>query len=335
MPQKINRTWERICTFESLHTAWREVKRGKSDRGIVLRYEDDIVPNLERVLKSLRDGSYRPQPHYEFVLHDSKDRLIQAPCLEDRIVQHAVCNAIRMPVQNRLIHQTYSCLIGRGVHKCSQQLQQYLRTGKYTYYLKADVSKFFYSIDHDILMAEVKRMFKCQRTIMLLDMFVRINNTAGRGIPIGASTSQILANISLNQLDHHAKRDLKMSTYLRYCDDMVAVFTTRQEAEQSLEGIGKSLGLFGFSLNPSSHTGPVSHGIDWVGYRHWPRYRLIRKSTIRRIKARLPLDHDALASYLSHAKGTASMPYIARLCSKCRSTSVSRWLLNNSVESRV
>lgn len=335
MPQKINHTWERICTFESLHTAWREVKSGKSERGVVLRYENDLVPNLERVLGSLRDGSYQPRPHYEFVLHDSKDRLIQAPCLEDRIVQHAVCNAIRLPVQNRLIHQTYSCLIGRGVHRCSEQLSRYLATGKYTYYMKADVSKFFYSIDHDVLMSEVKRMFKCQRTIDLLDMFVRINNTTGRGIPIGASTSQILANISLNQLDHHARRELKLNTYLRYCDDMVAVFATRHEAEESLAGIGSFLAESGFSLNLSSHTGPVSHGVDWVGYRHWPGYRLIRKSTIRRIKKRLPLDHDALASYLSHAKGTASMPYIARLCSKCRAVTVAKWLLSNSVESRV
>jgi hypothetical protein len=143
MPQKINGTWEQICTFESLHQAWREVKRGKSERGIVLRYENNLACNLERVLESLKDGSYNPKPHHEFILHDNKERLIQAPHLEDRIVQHAVCNAIRIPVQNKLIDHTYSCLIGRGVHRCSGQLSRYLRSEKYSYYLKADVSKFF------------------------------------------------------------------------------------------------------------------------------------------------------------------------------------------------
>jgi retron-type reverse transcriptase len=335
VPQKINGTWEQICTFEALHRAWREVKRGKAERGLVLRYEDDLVPNLERVLESLRSGTYHPQPHYEFVLHDNKERLIQAPHLEDRIVQHAVCNAIRLPVQNKLIHHTYSCLIGRGVHRCSQQLHKYLKSGKYSYYVKADVRKFFYSIDHETLMAEVRRVFKCRRTIDLLELFVRVNNQSGCGIPIGASTSQILANLALNPLDHYVRRELKLNTYLRYCDDMVVLFETRREAEDGLDGIRECLNRLKFTLNTSSHTGKVSSGIDWVGYRHLPGYRLIRKSTIRRIKNRLPLDHDALASYLSHAKGTASLSYVSRLCSKCRGTTVSRWLSRNSVESKV
>jgi RNA-directed DNA polymerase len=314
MPQKINGTWEQICTFESLHRAWREVKRGKSERGIVLRYENDLARNLERVLESLRDGSYKPKPHYEFILYDNKERLIQAPHLEDRIVQHAVCNAIRLPVQSKLIDHTYSCLIGRGVHRCSDQLSRYLRSRGYTYYLKADVKKFFYSIDHDMLMSEVKRIFKCQKTINLLDMFIKVNNITGHGIPIGASTSQILANLSLNPLDHYARRELKLNTYLRYCDDMVALFNTKEEAIIALSKIKSKLEELHFSLNPSSHIGRVSSGIDWVGYRHWLKYKLVRKSTIRRIKDRLPLPAEVKASYIGHAKGTASLDYITTLC---------------------
>jgi len=314
MPQKINGTWEQICTFESLHRAWREVKRGKSERGIVLRYENDLARNLERVLESLRDGSYKPKPHYEFILYDNKERLIQAPHLEDRIVQHAVCNAIRLPVQSKLIDHTYSCMIGRGVHRCSDQLSRYLRSRGYTYYLKADVKKFFYSIDHDMLMSEVKRIFKCQKTINLLDMFIKVNNITGHGIPIGASTSQILANLSLNPLDHYARRELKLNTYLRYCDDMVALFNTKEEAIIALSKIKSKLEELHFSLNPSSHIGRVSSGIDWVGYRHWLKYKLVRKSTIRRIKDRLPLPAEVKASYIGHAKGTASLDYITTLC---------------------
>jgi len=328
VPRKINHTWEQICTFDSLYTAWREVKRGKSERGLILRYENDLVANLERVLESLRDGTYQPKPHYEFTLRDTKARLIHAPHLEDRIVQHAVCNAIRIPVQNKLIHHTYSCLIGRGVHRCSEQLSHYLSTGRYKYYLKADVSKFFYSINHNALMAEVRRVFKCQKTISLLELFVRVNDT-GKGIPIGASTSQILANLALNPLDHHARRDLGIDTYLRYCDDMVAVFESRDEAVDALSGIERRLNGLGFFLNPCSHIGTCSAGIDWVGYRHWPRYRLVRKSTIRRIRNKLrsgPLDHSALASYLSHGIRTASLPFLCRLCSPCRAYTISRWL---------
>lgn len=318
MPKKINKTWEQICTFESLHKAWREVKRGKSERGIVLRYENDLACNLERVLISLREGTYRPKPHYEFILYDNKERLIQAPHLEDRIVQHAVCNAIRLPVQSKLIDHTYSCLIGRGVHRCSDQLSSYLRSEKYTYYLKADVRKFFYSIDHEMLMSEVRRIFKCERTIELLDLFVHVNSLTGQGIPIGASTSQILANLSLNPLDHYAKRELKLGTYLRYCDDMLALFQTKEEAVKALTALESKLRDLRFSLNPSSHVGRISSGIDWVGYRHWLGYKLVRKSTIRRIKDRLPLTKEVRASYIGHARGTASFNYISLLCQQFR-----------------
>lgn len=306
------------------------MKRGKSERGLILRYENDLVANLERVLESLRDGTYQPKPYYEFTLHDTKKRLIQAPHLEDRIVQHAVCNAIRVPVQNKLIHHTYSCLIGRGVHRCSLQLAHYLSTGRYNYYLKADISKFFYSIDHDLLITEVRRIFKCRRTIELLELFVRINGT-GRGIPIGASTSQILANLALNQVDHHVRRELKVNTYLRYCDDMVAVFTSRSEAERALTNLEAVLNHNKFNLNPCSHVGSISNGVDWVGYRHWPGYRLVRKSTIRRIRARMrngPLDREVIASYLSHGIGTASLQFLCQLCSRCRAYYVSKWLEN-------
>lgn len=328
MPQKINYTWEQICTFDSLYTAWKEVKREKSERGLILRYENNLVSNLERVLETLKDGSYRPKPHYEFTLRDTKARLIHAPHLEDRIVQHAVCNAIRLPVQNKLIHHTYSCLIGRGVHKCSEQLSHYLSTGRYKYYLKADVSKFFYSIDHDALMGEVRRVFKCLRTIEILELFIKVNGKR-KGIPIGASTSQILANLALNPLDHHARRNLGIGTYLRYCDDMVAVFPSKVEAKNSLEGIKQKLESLGMHLNPSSHVGFCSDGIDWVGYRHWPEYRLVRKSTIRRIRRRLktgPLDHDALASYLSHGLKTSSLNFLCHLCSPSRAYYISEWL---------
>jgi hypothetical protein len=144
-----------------------------------------------------------------------------------------------------------------------------------------------------------------------------------------ASTSQILANLALNPLDHYARRELGIDTYLRYCDDMVAVFEDRDQAVEALTGIGHRLNSLGLALNPCSHIGPCSAGIDWVGYRHWSGYRLIRKSTIRRIRKKLragPLDHDSLMSYLSHGLRTASLDHLCRLCSFCRAYSISRWL---------
>ena len=231
MTRKINEVWNLICSYDSLYVAWREVRKGKGDKRHILKYESNLVKNLSDLEKSLLDGTYLTKPHYEFNLFDGKPRLIQAPHLDDRIVQHSVCNALRFPLQQKLIHHTYSCLIGRGTHRCTFQFSKYIKNNKYKYALKLDIKKFFYSINHDALLKELSRHIKCKKTLNLLKMFIKANG-GEVGIPIGASTSQILANIALNPLDHYARRKLGINTYMRYCDDMIALFPTAKEANQ-------------------------------------------------------------------------------------------------------
>jgi hypothetical protein len=314
MPHKLGNLWPQIADYDALRDAWREVRSGKGHKAVVLRYESNLAVNLSRLEARLQDGSYCPREHYEFWIKDPKPRLIQAPYLEDRIVQHAVCNALRVPIQERMIAHTYSCLIGRGTHACSRQLQRYLKNRRWRYYLSLDISKFFYSINHDSLYAELQRHIKCRRTLELLWRFITVNGT-GKGIPIGASTSQIMANMALNPLDHFARRDLKLSTYLRYCDDMVALFETAAEAHAALEAIRSKVAELGLRLNSKSGVGWVADGIDWVGYRHWATYKLIRKRALKRLKrrSRTGCSLETTMAYLSHAKETASLRRVAEI----------------------
>lgn len=311
MPHKLSNLWPQIASYDALCDAWREVRSGKGHKSLVLRYESNLAVNLSALEARLQDGSYRPKPHYEFWILDPKRRLIQAPLLEDRIVQHALCNALRLPLQQRMIAHTYSCLIGRGTHACSRQLQHYLQDRRWKYYLSLDVSKFFYSINHAALIAELKRHIKCRPTLALLWQFITINGE-GAGIPIGASTSQIMANMALNPLDHFARRDLGLGTYLRYCDDMVALFETPEAAHAAQLAIAAKLAELGLQLNSKSGIGWVADGIDWVGYRHWRSYKILRKRAIKRLRRRaLHCSRETAMAYLSHAKDTASLRYVA------------------------
>ena len=312
MPHKIGNLWPQIADYDCLMDAWREVRQRKSSKVNILRYESNLAVNLSRLEGSLRDGSYRPRQHFEFWLSDPKPRLIQAPMLEDRIVQHAACNALRLPLQQRLISHTYSCLIGRGTHRCSNQLQQHLRNPRWKYYVSMDIKKFFYSIDHDALFAELHRHIKCERTLQLLWMFIKVNG-GERGIPIGASSSQIMANMALNPLDHFARRDLKLGTYLRYCDDMIALFETAAEAHAAFQEMGTKVREFKLEFNSKSGIGWIADGVDWVGYRHWTHYKLIRKRAMKRLKrkAKGGCSLETTMAYLSHAKQTASLRHVA------------------------
>ena len=311
MPHKIKNIWPEIANYESLLFAWKEVKQRKSTKPAILRYESNLAVNLSRIETSLIDGIYAPRPHKEFWIKDPKPRLIQAPYLEDRIVQHAVCNALRQPIHERLIAQTYSCLVGRGTHRCSEQFLAYLRNPRWRYALKLDISKFFYSIDHQTLIAELDRHIACRKTLELLHLFIRANG-GGCGLPIGASTSQILANLALNPLDHYARRELKLNTYLRYCDDMIALFETAKEANAAMIAMGDKAAEIGLKLNSKSGIHYIPDGVDWVGYRHWPGKRLIRKRAIKAIRRKAPgCSLETAMAYLSHAKGTASVAYVA------------------------
>jgi retron-type reverse transcriptase len=89
MPHKIDNLWHQIADYDCLMDAWREVRQRKSSKVNILRYESNLAVNLSQLESSLQDGTYKPRPHFEFYLYDPKARLIQAPFLEDRIVQHA------------------------------------------------------------------------------------------------------------------------------------------------------------------------------------------------------------------------------------------------------
>lgn len=318
MPHKLSNLWPQIASYDALLDAWKEVRSGKGDKRLILQYESNLAVNLSHLEAKLLDGRYKPRPHYEFWIKDPKPRLIQAPFLEDRIVQHAVCNVLRVPLQQRLIAHTYSCLIGRGTHRCSQQFHAYLKDRRWKYYLSLDISKFFYSINHEALYAEMCRHIKCKPTLALLWRYITVNG-GDCGIPIGASTSQIMANMALNPLDHFARRELKLDTYLRYCDDMIALFETAEAAHAAHQAMAQKVEELGMRLNNKSGVGWVDDGVDWVGYRHWRTYKLIRKRSLKRLKrkAAAGCSLETTMAYLSHAKDTASLRYVRQLLWRC------------------
>jgi hypothetical protein len=285
---------------------------------------------LDRLRAELLAGTYHPLPCRTFVLHDPKVRTIEAPRLRDRIVQHALTRLIREPIENRLIRQTYACIRGRGTHAASRQVHHYLRQAPDGYALMMDIRQFFPSIHHDTLMAQLRRIIKCGRTLALTELFVR-GNGGERGIPIGATTSQILANLALSPLDHAAKRELKLPRYVRYMDDAVMIESDKGRLCEALLRLTEVVHNLALEVNPKSGIRRVRDGIDFVGYRHFPGMKLIRKRSlynIRRKLSRAPTLPRVMA-YLSHAMETASLPAVATLAGVAapgHQASITHWM---------
>lgn len=300
--------FEQWCNYENFYEAYKEVRKGKTNYRAFIKFENKLAANLERIYKSVLNGTYKVKPYRVFTIQDPKERVIHAPHLEDRIVQHAIIRTIRPLVENRFITETFACIKERGTHKASDKLVRFLQVYKDTgYYLKIDIEKYFYRINHETLKAQLRHILKCRKTLEYLSMFIQGEN--GMGLPLGNVTSQLLANLALSPLDHFIKRVLKAKHYLRYMDDMLILSKCKTYLRLCLARIKEFVKTLKLKTNSKTKISRIKDGIDFVGYKTWYNYRLIRKRSLKKfykaIKDKAGI--NAVQSFYAHAKHTLSV----------------------------
>jgi RNA-directed DNA polymerase len=277
--------WDKIIDEENLSEAYRKARKHKSNFRSVKKFELDEEGNLKKVRQSLLDKTFTTSPYTSKIIYEPKKRVIYAlPFSPDRIVQHALMNVLA-PIFDRLfIDNSFACREGKGQHSGSAKTREYIKKNKYC--LKGDISKFYPSINHEILLKIIKRKIKCQDTLWLIENIV--NSFPGEtNAPIGNLTSQWFGNLYMNELDTYVKQELKIKDYLRYCDDFCLFHDDKKvlnEAAVKIEDFVKN------ELNlklSKCDLFPVSRGVDFLGYRHFTRYTLLRKRTAKRVKKRI------------------------------------------------
>ena len=154
-----------------------------------------------------------------------------------------------------------------------------------SYCLQCDVSKYFDSTDHQILFSLLRKKIADQKVLWLIKIIVESSNKeSGRGIPIGNLTSQLFANVYLNELDQFAKHQLRIKYYIRYMDDFLILANSKKEIhrikKQIQEFLWNELKLELHSKK--ANVFPVEKGMDFLGYQIFENYRLLRKSTVKR-----------------------------------------------------
>ncbi|MDP3444564.1 MAG: RNA-directed DNA polymerase, partial [Ignavibacteria bacterium] len=201
------------------------------------------------------------------------------------------------------------------------------------YYLKIDIKKFFYTIDHKVLNSQLNRIIKCKPTLKLLKKFYE--NESGKGLPLGNVTSQVLANLALTPIDNLIKRYLKCKHYIRYMDDLIILSDNKAQLQFALFFIKRLLKTLELDVNEKTQIGMIRDGIDFVGYRTWFNNRIIRKRSLFKIKRVLKKypDINRIASYLSHSKRTGSLIYVVKQIIKVAVDFIEfikKWLIKNN-----
>lgn len=250
---------------------------------------------------------------------------MSAPPFRDRIVHHALCNVIEPLFEAKMIYDSYACRIGKGTHKAADRTQEFLCSAQtkwnQVYCLKCDIKQYFPSIPHDILKRIIRKTIACRDTLWLIDKMIDNGVTpetiTPRRLPIGALTSQLLANVYMGQVDHFVKEELQEHYYIRYMDDFIVLSDSKEhlwEVKRQIEHyINQELLL---EFNKKTTIFPISQGVDFVGYRIWPTHRLLRKRSVKKFKRKLKVFEQKYAegeiefkeidccvqSWLGHAK---------------------------------
>lgn len=214
-----NNLFDKIVDKDNLLLAYKKAKKHKSWQQKVIRVEKDLDNLIEELRLSLINGTYKTAEYRTKKIYEPKERTIYVlPFYPDRIVHHAIMNILEPIWDNLFISDSYACRNGKGQHKGSQKCMEFVRKNKYC--LKCDISKFYPSINHEILKLIIRKKIKCKRTLNLLDTI--IDSIDGEtNIPIGNYLSQWFGNLYLNELDMFMKHDNKIKCYIHYCDDFL------------------------------------------------------------------------------------------------------------------
>jgi len=330
MAQTYTNLFEQIYDFERLHAAYRRARLGKRDRMAVLRFEQNLEGELIQLQNELIWDEYRTGRYHRFCIYEPKPREVAALPFRDRVLQHSLVAAIEPIWERRFIADSYACRPGRGMHRGADRAQammrRVLREHGQVYALKADISKYFASIDHGVLRQLLRRHIACPRTLVLCDQIIAStaapDDLAPRGLPIGNLTSQLWANVYLHELDRFAKHELRLKHYVRYMDDFVVLHHDKAALHAIRAQIEAFLwGQLRLRTNAKTQIFPVSsgrgRGLDFLGYHIWPTHRRLRRASIRRIVRSLKraqrlyaagaieIEHvgRSVASWVAHARG--------------------------------
>ena len=296
--------WPDVVTFENLLAAAHRASRNKRYRPDVARFNLDLEYNLLSLQDELTDRSYRPGPYRSFTVREPKTRLISAAPFRDRVVHHALCRVLEPALDRTFIQHSYACRRGRGNHRALAQFIRWCR--RYRYVLVCDVRKFFPGIDHQVIKDLVRRRVKDPGVLWLVDAIVDASCpqepaawhfpgddlltplARRRGLPIGNLTSQLLANVMLDPVDHRVKEGLRVKAYLRYCDDMALFGQRKGDLWAAREDIQQKLWSLRLRLNEGkSRVCRTDEGITFLGFRVLPGRTRIKRDSVRRFQRRL------------------------------------------------
>jgi len=327
---KLIHKFEDIISLDNLLEAWQEFLPGKRNRKDVQEFRANLMDNILKLHHDLVYHKYEHGGYKAFKVYDPKTRNIHKATVGDRLLHHAIYRQFYPFFDRTFIFDSYSCRLEKGTHKAIVRFNQFfLKVSKNNsntcWVLKGDIRKFFASVDHEILINILKDYIPDENIIWLLTKVIdsfRAEN--GKGLPLGNLTSQLFANVYLNEFDRFIKHKINAKFYIRYADDFVVLSDDRAWIENQVPIIKEFLRA---RLNLEVHPNKLfikttSSGVDFLGWINFPGYKVLRQATKKRMFRKLKENNykeESLNSYLGMISHGDAFKIKKDLLNKCTS----------------
>lgn len=330
--------YKNICEFKNLLKAYQNARKCKRYKRNIVDYGFFLESNLFKLQRELISENYMPSSYVCFTVFEPKTRKVAAPAFRDRVLQHSLVSQIEPLFDSKFIYDSYACRKKKGTHFGLNRIKKFLQGARSIYgknvpiyCLRMDIEKFFSSVSWDVLITATNKTIPCEKTKKLIEKIITkhrcfdingnfikapdiINSEKRKGLPIGNLTSQLFANIYLNELDHFVKEILRVKWYARYMDDFLIIHPDRNYLKEMRDAIKMFLG---YELKLKFHPKKViiqnvKTGLPFVGYLIFYNHVLIRGSTLlrmrrslkkRRIQCAENNDNKSLEASLSALRG--------------------------------
>ncbi len=249
MAQQVGELWERMFSRANLMKALERVERNKGAAGVDGMQVGELAEHLKKHWPSIRvkleAGSYQPSPvrRVEIPKGQGGVRQLGIPTVQDRLIQQAMHQVLSEEYEVKFSENSYGFRPGRSAHDAVKAARGHIEAG-YEWVVDLDIAKFFDRVNHDRLMARLKRDIGDKRVLKLVNEYLKagvmvegVVTETKKGAPQGGPLSPLLSNIVLDELDRELEK--RGHRFVRYADDCNIYVKSQRAAERVRESIGR------------------------------------------------------------------------------------------------
>jgi retron-type reverse transcriptase len=276
--------------YTAVYAAWQRFRKGKRPSRAIDSFAYNVEVTVKQLAAELTDQTYRHGGYQKVILQEKKRRDLAVAGVRDRVAHRLLYDYLVGVYDTGFDPDVWSCRAGKGLHKALARTQQLLHQHQNSFVWRADITKFFDSVDRKRLMdCLARKLGPDDPALWLCGEIVKSYQLNGAGIPIGNLTSQIFANIYLQEFDRFVRHQLKPQAYLRYGDDFLLFVPTRRQAYlahgAATDFLRQQLEL---RVNPKNDVVvPARDGLKFLGHVITDTFLAVDKHTTRLILGRV------------------------------------------------